>query len=529
MSECKKTNVLIIGTGLAGLTCALELADSGVQVTLVTKTKAPQECNSNLAQGGVVYRSNDDSPERLASDINTAGNGVGYAPAIEQLSRLGPELVRSRLIEKYHVNFDVNGGEEFAKVREGAHSVARVIHVGDATGKAIETSCLNAALEHKNINLQCNTTVIDVLTIHHHSSDFQLQYGLNNYCCGAYLLNNNTNEVTTMLADYTVLATGGVGQLYLHSTNTAGSIGAGLAIAARAGADLLYPHYVQFHPTALWRGKERFLISEALRGSGAKLINRSGEAFMHRYNPELLELAPRDEVTRAILSEMMANDDDCVYLDLTAYQQSQSPIEERFPTIYNECLKYDIDIRKDKIPVVPAAHYLCGGIKVDLNGQTTLNRLFAVGEVACTGVHGANRLASTSLLECLTWGVQAGRAIFKQLERNEKIAGNIIKTIRNWHHAGKPQVIDQQRLAGDWSRIRTVMWNYVGIVRQQQLLEVAARDFRLLSENLTELYHNAGISAELVNLFHGVQSCRLIVESARRDQKSIGCHYLTDR
>ena len=303
--------------------------------------------------------------------------------------------------------------------REGAHSVARIVHSADATGRAIETALLARLASEKHVTLFTEATAIDLITARHHSRDVAQRYALQDPCLGAYVLDGK-GKVHTVLADFTVLATGGVGRLFLHTTNTRHAIGGGLAMAERAGAATLNLEYVQFHPTTLYHPEaEGFLISEALRGEGAVLVNRAGEPFMRRYAPKLKDLAPRDVVTRAIVEEMTSRGEPCVYLDLAHHyrvHEGQS-IVERFPTIAKTCEKFDIDIATEPIPVVPAAHYHCGGVLADLEGRTTIRRLYAVGEVSCTGVHGANRLASTSLLEGLVWGEAAGTSIARGLKR----------------------------------------------------------------------------------------------------------------
>lgn len=522
---------MIIGSGLAGLTCALELAESGIPVTVVTNSADGSESNTAWAQGGMAYveqgNGGSDTLAKLAEDIRVSGDGICNQEAVEQLTGLGNRLIKEKLIDKLRIPFERTSQGKLALNHEGAHSSRRIIHVGDATGRAVENACLEAARAHTNIEFLTDRTAVDLLTTEHHGGH-RFQYSLNNLCCGAYLLDNKTGKVEKTVADFTVLATGGVGQLFLHSTNAPSSIGAGMVMASRAGAALLFPHYIQFHPTALFKGKRRFLISEVLRGAGAQLLNGNGERFMKRYDPKQLELASRDELTRAIIQEMIHNQDDCVYLDLSTIPLSDGPIAERFPTIFEECLRQGIDIRTQPIPVVPAAHYHCGGVKVDLSGRTTLSRLFAVGEVSCTGLHGANRLASTSLTECLTWGYQAARSIVEAVKAGELLNSDIAANIRDWEETGEAVTLDKQRLAGDWSRMRTVMWNYVGVLRTKKLLNVAYKDFRVLDESLSELYFNAAMSRELVDLFHGIQACQIIVEAARKDPVSLGCHYLTD-
>ncbi len=531
MLRQKKTSALIIGSGLAGLSCALELARRGITVTVVSKSEDLYACNTAWAQGGIAYlddtQSVGDSLELYAQDMIQSGDGMNHEPAVQQLTQLGNKLIKAEMIDQLKIPFDRDSRGILLKSKEGAHSRARVIHVGDATGKAIQTGLVKVATAHPNIEILSNYTAVDLLTTQHHCVGRTFTYSLDNVCCGAYLLDNTSGRVKTVPADYTLLATGGIGQLYLHSSNSPGSIGDGMVMAKRAGAAILFPHYIQFHPTALAKGRQRFLISEVVRGAGAQLLNGRGERFMKRYNPQQLELASRDELTRAIIQEMIANEEEFVYLDLSTHRQEEGPIEERFPTIFQECLKFGIDIRSQPIPVVPAAHYLCGGVKVDLNGRTTLERLFAAGEVACSGAHGANRLASTSLTECLTWGHQAAKTIADALERQEGLSDTIVNALRDWEDVGESVRLDRQRLAGDWSRMRTVMWNYVGIIRNPKLLEIASKDFRLLGESLAELYFNAAMSKDLVDLFHGIRACQLIVDSAKKDPVSVGCHYLS--
>jgi L-aspartate oxidase len=532
MENSNHKNALIIGSGLAGLSCAIELAKQGVQVTVITKTSDPVQSNTSWAQGGIAYieadNANGDSAELFAKDIIKSGHGLCFEPAVKQLTSIGNELIRKQMIEDLGITFDRSEDGCLSKGQEGAHSKSRIVHVGDGTGNAVHKKYFEFASSHKNIEILAGHTLIDLLTTQHNCDGLNFRYNLENECLGAFVLDSVKEKVKKITADFTILATGGVGQLFLHSTNNAGAIGDGLVVAKRAGADILFPHYVQFHPTALYKGKRRFLISEVVRGAGAKLVNAAGEQFMKKYQPELLELAPRDQVTRAIIQEMLQNNDDCVYLDLANHYSGQEPIDQRFPNIFQCCQDQGIDIRKDLIPVVPAAHFLCGGIKVDLDGRTTLPRLYAIGEVSCTGVHGANRLASTALLECVTWGFMAAQSIANRLDVKETVKEDALAAIKEWEAAGPSIDLDRQRIAGDWSRIRTVMWNYVGILRSPRLLNIAAKDLRLWGDSLAELYANAHMSQDLIDLFHGIQACQIIVESARKDPVSQGCHYITD-
>jgi len=547
--------VLVIGTGIAGLTTAIGLADAGIRVLLVTKAADPADCNTAWAQGGIIYHGENDSPAKLIQDVLRAGAGISNEEAVHFLATEGPRVVKELLLDDVHVPFTTNDEGELDLTQEGAHSVSRIIHAGDATGRAIEVSLLNRAKSEPNITLVTEMTAIDLLTTHHHPTDIQIRYRLSNECVGAYLLDNRTKEVVTIFADYTVLATGGVGQVFLHSTNTRNSIGDGVVMAKRAGARIINAEYVQFHPTALADKKaNHFLISEALRGEGARLRNRKGEYFMEKYSPELKDLAPRDVVARAIVEEMTRSKDEYVYLDLAGFYNGHQPIQERFPNIAKACSDIGIDIEHDPIPVVPAAHYFCGGVLVNTSGETTLSRLFAVGETSCSGLHGANRLASTSLLEGLTWGYYAGRSITRRYfsagtaaEANiggdapaiqraassrqpgmGQVTANVLTTIPDWQAAGNENLEDPALILQDWTTIQHTMWNYVGIVRTYERLKRAVADMRGLGHRLTKFYHESTISKPLVELFHGQQMAEIIAESALRNPQSRGAHFRRD-
>ena len=371
------------------------------------------------------------------------------------------------------------------------------------------------------------TTAVDLLTARHHSTDVQQRYGLQDPCLGAYVL-DPSGKVHTVLADFTVLATGGLGRLFLHTTNTRHAIGDGLAMAARAGAATLNLEYVQFHPTTLYHpDADRFLISEALRGEGAVLVNKSGEAFMERYDPVRKDLAPRDVVTRAIVEEMTQRGEPCVYLDLANNyrpHEGQS-IRDRFPTIAATCEGFGIDIAKEPIPVVPAAHYFCGGVLVDLEGRTTIRNLYSVGETACTGLHGANRLASTSLLEGLVWGNQAALSIASRLEKGRTFPRSVFQAIPDWQAPGNAQNEDPALIQQDWTTLRHTMWNYVGIVRTTERLGRAVADIRDMEKRLQRFYRETRVSKEIVDLFHGVHAASLVARAALHNPVSRGCHY----
>jgi L-aspartate oxidase len=539
---------LVIGTGIAGLTTAFALAGAGIRVLLVTKASDPADCNTSWAQGGIIYQGENDTPAKLIADIMRAGAGISNEEAVHFLAEEGPQVVKQLLLEEIHVPFSTTVEGELDLTQEGAHSVSRIIHAGDATGRAIETSLLNRVKAEPNITMATDVTAIDLLSTHHHPTDIQVRYRLTNECVGAYLLDNKTNEVYTIFADYTVLATGGIGQIYLHTTNTKNSLGDGVVMASRAGARIMNAEYVQFHPTALADKKaNHFLISEALRGEGARLRNQRGEYFMERYSPELKDLAPRDVVARAIVEEMTRNKEEFVYLDLANFYHGPQAIPERFPNIRAACADIGVDIERDPIPVVPAAHYFCGGILVNTIGETTLSRLYAIGETSCSGLHGANRLASTSLLEGLTWGYYAAQSIREKLTRPASSASPaahrafsslrpgtgtfpdaIVTTIPDWKPPGKQNLEDPALILQDWTIIQHTMWNYVGIVRTYERLKRALADMQHLGNRLTKYYHESTISKSIVELFHGQQMASIVATAAIRNPRSIGAHFRKD-
>lgn len=520
---------LIIGTGIAGLTTALTLAGAGIRVLLVTKASDPKDCNTFWAQGGIIYEGENDSPASLVHDIIRAGAGISNEEAVQFLATEGPRVVKELLLEEIHVPFSKSEEGELDLTQEGAHSIPRIIHAGDATGRAIEVSLLNRVKSEPNITLATEVTAIDLLTTHHHPTNIQVRYRLTNECVGAYLLDDRTNDVYTVFADYTVLATGGVGQIYLHSTNTRHAIGDGVVMANRAGARIMNAEYVQFHPTALADKKaNHFLISEALRGEGARLRNHKSEYFMEKYAPELKDLAPRDIVARAIVEEMTTNKEEFVYLDLANFYHGHQPIKERFPNISKACAELGVDIAKEPIPVVPAAHYFCGGVLCNTRGETTLSRLYAIGETSCSGVHGANRLASTSLLEGLTWGYYAAVSIREKLTGGREIVRFITDSIPDWKSPGMLDVEDPALILQDWTTIQHTMWNYVGIVRTYERLKRAVADMRELGNRLTKFYHEATIRKSIVELFHGQQMAGIVASAALRDPVSRGAHFRRD-
>ncbi|MEG2139556.1 MAG: L-aspartate oxidase [Bilophila sp.] len=521
------SQVLVIGAGISGSTTALTLADAGYEVTLIVPGKELDGGNSALAQGGIVYRPNPDDAKALEKDILIAGHHHNYVKAVRQLCQNGPEAVERLLMERTHIPFNhtEDGTDKLDFTREGGHSTPRILHCADHSGRSIMDGLLAEVHKTPNIQVLTGRTAVDLITTHHHARQKEYRYQLENQCLGAYVYNDHSRQVETLLADWTVLATGGVGQVYLHTTNTPSSTGSGIAMAQRAGVRLDNMEYIQFHPTALYtRLSHRFLITEALRGEGARLVNSRGDAFMTRYD-ERADLAPRDIVARAIMDEMLHSGDDCVYLNLSNVKHD---IPHRFPTIYEHCMKLGIDVTREPIPVVPVAHYFCGGILTDTQGRTTLSRLYSVGECSCTGLHGANRLASTSLLEALLWGYSAGKDIAKRITRNSLLSDRLGGAIPDWQSTGNEQNDDPALIAQDWANIRNTMWNYVGISRTSSRLHRAFEDLRDLSRHLHDFYRNTALSKPIIDLFHGCQTAYIITQSALRNPVSLGCHHRVD-
>ncbi|MEA3407523.1 MAG: L-aspartate oxidase [Chloroflexota bacterium] len=520
--EC---DVLVIGGGIAGATTALELAeDEDCRITLITKADDALESNTYHAQGGIIYRGNEDSPEELARDIIRAGDGLNNRRAVEILSTEGPQLVRELLIEKYHVPFAVNAENELDLTSEAAHSTSRILHANDATGKAVQEKLTEALYEHPNIQLLTDHVAIDLLTPSHHSENRLAIYEPLS-CVGAYVFDSEASCVRTILAKATVLATGGVGEIFLHTTNPDCATGDGLAMAYRAGARIINAEYVQFHPTAFYhRGQARFLVSESLRGEGAHLLGIDGKPFMQRYAPEWRELAPRDVVARSIHEEMLRTGAPHVYLDI-ASAMAPERIAERFPTICQRSREYGVDPAVDLIPVVPAAHYSCGGVWVDEWGRTNLERLYAVGEVSCTGAHGANRLGSASMMEGLVWGVRAAKDIRRNLSSWQRIDP---RDIPPWEEEEVVDCVDPALIEHDMVDIKHTMWYYVGLVRTRRRLERALRDLNNLRQDIDAFYRTSRLSKEIISLRNATLSAIIVARAAWENRESHGCHYRED-
>jgi L-aspartate oxidase len=522
MIEC---DLLVLGAGIAGCSAALRAAELGADVVLVAKDPLGIS-NTRYAQGGIIGLAPPeagDSPELLAADIETAGAGLCRPEAVAQLAEQGPRLCRDFLWRTLGVPFDHTGSLDPEPTAEAAHSARRIYHVKDATGKAIQKALSEQVTAHPGIRVLEGHVLADLLTVPHHSRDPRAVYDPIQVH-GAYLLEPD-GQVRMCRAKRTVLATGGLGYLYLHTSNPPSATGDGLAAAYRAHARIVNCEYLQFHPTTLFvPGKPRTLLTEALRGEGAHLVNRDGERFMRTYAPEGMELAPRDVVSRAIFQEMAFSGEVCMYLDLSPLRRKLD-LEARFPTVMATCREAGLDPASQLIPVVPAAHYFCGGVNVDLDGRTSLPGLFAVGEVSCTGLHGANRLASTSLLEGLVWGYRSGEAAVADCRISPMPDA---ASLEPWKHAAGGRVPDPLLIEQDWTSIRSTLWNYAGIIRTRARLQRGRGDMGYLYHRIEAFYQEAPLSRSLLELRNGITCARLILKAAIQNPVSRGCHYRVD-
>jgi L-aspartate oxidase len=514
-------DLLVLGSGIAGLTAALAAAGEGRSVAVVSKEPVLEESNTLYAQGGIVARGDGDSPEILARDITVAGDGLNSREAVQLLAAEGPPLVDELLVKRLGVPFNRDESGRPARTQEAAHSLRRIYYSRDTTGRAIELALMQAVRGNPRILTFPSHAAIDLITNTHNSSDTQERYRRTRVI-GAYLWDPAHARVKALFAPATILATGGAGNLFLHTSNPPCATADGLAMASRVGAEILNAEYVQFHPTVLFhRDVKRFLISEAVRGEGARLVNHKGEAFMKKYDPERGDLAPRDEVARAMYREMEEEGSD--YLLLDARSAADSRLQERFPGIFEKCMSVGLDIRREPIPVVPAAHYFCGGVKVSLTGRTSVDGLYAAGETACTGVHGANRLASVSLLEGLFYGQAAGKEAARSLE---PISTRLKKSIPDWVHPQPAEEFDPVLIQQDMLAIQSTMWNYAGVIRNGKRLERALADLAYLSHRIERFYRHATIGRPLIELRNAVLAAQIIVSAAGSNSRSLGCHYV---
>jgi L-aspartate oxidase len=523
-----ETQVLILGTGIAGATTALRLAGNPERdIVLVTRDPDPSESNTRYAQGGIVARSPDDDAARLIDDILAAGAGGSSPEAARLLATEGPPLLDEILVRQGGVAFDRDDKGEFVWGQEAAHSRRRILHVGDRTGQAISRALIARLQQLPNVHLVTNATAIDLITSPHHSRDPLTAYRPV-ACHGAYVFDRIEATVHRYLAGVTVLATGGLGRIYRNTTNPPGARGDGLAMAHRAGARIVNAEYVQFHPTALAApGAEGFLISEAVRGEGGRLVSPDGRLFMAGYSPDWGDLAPRDIVARAIHMEMESHGYSHVLLDIASYRPAET-IRERFPSIYERCLKAGFDISREPVPVVPAAHYFCGGVLVDDVGRSSIQNLFAVGEVSCTGLHGANRLASTSLLEGLVWGSRAARHIEILLCEGNGPRLAQPDGIPRWDETGLVAEADPALIQGDMQTIQNIMWHYVGLIRSAEGLSRAIRELRHLWNEIETFYRSTQLTDGLIGLRNAVEAGLIVAQAARHNRQSRGCHFRSD-
>ena len=513
----KQFDFLVLGSGIAGLSFALKVAPRG-RVAIVTK-KDRAESNTNYAQGGIAaVTSKEDSFELHVRDTLTAGAGLCKESVVRTIVEEGPARI-AELIE-LGMRFSErdapaeDGGKELDLGKEGGHSKRRILHAKDVTGREIERALLNAASRQPNIEIFENHIAVDLIT----SRKFGLQDG--NRCLGAYVFDKKGNRVWAFTAPVTLLATGGCGKVYLYTTNPDIATGDGVAMAFRAGATIANMEFVQFHPTCLYHPQAKsFLISEAVRGEGGVLKSLDGVEFMDAYHP-LKSLAPRDVVARAIDSEMKKSGAEHVWLDIT--HKPARFIIERFPNIYQTCLRYGIDITKEPIPVVPAAHYQCGGVVTNVDGETDIAGLYAVGEVACTGLHGANRLASNSLLEALVCSHRAA----------EKVVAHSFPPVDSqiplWQSGDAHNPDEMVVVSHNWDEIRRCLWDYVGIVRTNKRLARAQNRLANLQQEIQEYYWNFIITSDLLELRDIATTAELIVRCAQMRPESRGLHYNLD-
>ncbi|POR03025.1 hypothetical protein AU468_05565 [Alkalispirochaeta sphaeroplastigenens] len=513
-------DALIAGCGIAGLSCAIRLKESGLSVVVITKEDDPLETNTRYAQGGVVSACPDDSEGLLRDDIIRAGGGYNRRDAVELFAREAPELVQDFLVGRVGARLAETGEGVLHYTGEAAHSVRRVAHDNDRTGKTLQQALLARARD-LDIPLLAGRTAVDIITNDHHSRDAQEVFA-DREVMGLYVLDHASGAVETWCAHAVILATGGGGNLFHHTTNPPLATGDGISMAHRAGAETIHMEFVQFHPTCFFHSDiKRFLISEALRGEGGKIVDHRGVPFMQEYSP-LADLAPRDVVSRAIYDRMAGTGRECMFLDLASHYSGREPIRERFPTIYETCLRGGVDISRDPIPIVPAAHYLCGGVKADLFGRSSIKNLYALGEVACTGIHGANRLASTSLLEGVFWGLRAAGHI---VSRGYTIEPSRLETLREWEAPASSEEVDPLLVDQDMKLIQLTMWNYAGIIRTERGLRRADADLAYHTHRIMKFYRQARLNRRILELRNAVVSASLIVKAALRNKSSAGCHH----
>jgi len=511
-------DVLIIGSGAAGMTLASQLTKN-YDIAILSKDE-PNEGSTYYAQGGIAAVLDEyDSMESHIEDTLDAGAGLCHREIVEFTVRRSPQIIN--WLVKKGVNFDkkpgASGANSFHLTKEGGHSHRRVLHAADATGREIALTLYDALDKYPNVSFFKQFVAVDLVK----ANDIGLK---GNACLGAYVLNLESGDVELFRANHVILATGGASKVYLYTSNPDTASGDGIAMAWRAGCRVANLEFNQFHPTCLYHPEAKsFLISEALRGEGAKLVLPDGKRFMHHFD-ERAELAPRDIVARAIDHEMKRLGCDCVYLDIS--QKPSKFIKDHFPNIYARCAEFGIDITNAPIPIVPAAHYTCGGIVTDINGQTDVPNLYAIGESSFTGLHGANRMASNSLLECMVFASAAAENIMvKPKEKKDNLS---VPKVPAWDDSQVTNSIEDVTISHNWDELRRFMWNYVGIVRTDKRLQRARRRVQLLQQEVSEYYSNYKINGDLVELRNLVTVADLIVQSAIRRKESRGLHFTLD-
>ncbi len=516
-----RTDVLVIGSGVAGLSFALKIAPFA-SVALVTK-KGVMESNTTHAQGGIAsVFSGLDSFDLHIQDTLEAGDGLCHRDVVEQVVQNGPKLIRE-LIDM-GVKFNLTPGEDADQDldlgQEGGHSRKRIVHAQDMTGLELERVLVDHLRADPRIRLFEDHVAIDLITCSTRMKRGMVTTGHEEVCLGAYVLDRKTQRVRTFSAKITLLATGGAGKVYLYTSNPDVATGDGIAMAYRAGATVANLEFVQFHPTCLYHpDAKNFLISEAVRGEGAILIDQAGRPFMERYDPRK-DLACRDIVARAIDTELKKSGDDSVYLDIS--HRPADFIQKRFPNLYRRCLEFGFDMTRQPIPVVPAAHYMCGGVVTDLTGRTDIRSLYAVGETACTGLHGANRLASNSLIEALVYADRAAAQVADDLKHLDFSAPSAPAP---WDETGTSDSDERIVVSHNWDEIRRCMWNYVGIVRSDKRLERARRRIENIQNEIREYYWDFKVEPPLIELRNIATVAELIVRCALHRKESRGLHY----
>ncbi len=515
----KEFDFLVIGSGIAGMSFALKVAHKG-KVALICKTEL-EEANTFFAQGGIASVTNTlvDNFDKHIEDTMIAGDWISDRAAVEKVVREAPGQIKE-LID-WGVDFDKNDKGDFDLHKEGGHSEFRILHHKDNTGAEIQESLIRAVKTHPNIEIFNRHFAVEIIT-QHHMGIIVTRHTPGIKCYGAYVLNEDTGEVDTFLSKVTLMATGGVGAVYRNTTNPLVATGDGIAMGYRAKGFVQDMEFIQFHPTALYHPGDRpsFLITEAMRGYGAVLRNLGGEEFMHKYDPRL-SLAPRDIVARAIDSEMKQRGEDHVYLDVTHKDPEET--KKHFPNIYKKCLSLGIDITKDYIPVAPAAHYLCGGIKVDLNGQSSIRRLYAIGECSCTGLHGGNRLASNSLIEAVVYADAAAKHSLSVMDRYE-----FNQDVPEWNDEGTITNEERVLITQSMKEVNQIMEAYVGIVRSNTRLIRAWNRLDILYEETESLFKRCKASRELCELRNMINVGYLIMRMAMERKESRGLHYTVD-